>query len=208
MKRTYYHPLLYYLPTIGILGFIILFFVATYYYPGGSYHDRSSRTFSWMHNYWCNLMEAKALNGAPNPARYIAITATFFLCAGVAGFYYLFPRYFVMRKFWKWFIQYVGIGAMLFAALLFTRHHDLVLNIAGALGGFALIGTLIALQHDQSFKMLWIGVFCLLLIGLNNYMYYTRIYVEFLPLIQKITLLIVLGWMLALNLVFMNDAVE
>lgn len=204
MKERAHHPFFYYLPTIGILGFVLLFFVAAYYYPGGSYRDRSAESFSWIDNYWCNLMDVRALNGQPNPARFIAITATFFLCFGVAGFYYIFPRYFVMRKFWKVFVEFVGMGSMLFAVLLFTKHHDFVLNIAGSLGGLALIGTLVALEHNHQYRMLWLGAFCLLLIGLNSYMYYTRVFVEWLPLLQKFTLLVVLGWMLALNLLFMR----
>lgn len=204
MKNGIHNPFLYYLPSIGIAGFFILFFVATQYYPGGSYYDRSADSFSWTHNYWCNLMDKRALNGELNPARTLAITATFFLCAGMAAFYYIFPRYFVMRKFWKIFVQVVGIGSMLFAVLLFTKHHDFVLNIAGTLGGLALIGTLVALEHSLQYRMLWIGRFCFLLIMLNSYIYYTRVFVDFLPVLQKITLLLVLPWMMALNLLFMK----
>ena len=208
MKRGIYHQFIYYLPTIGILGFFILFFIAAAYYPGGSYQDRSAESFSWTKNYWCNLMDIRALNGKPNPARYYALAATFSLCIGVAGFYFLFPRYFVMRKFWKWCVQYVGIGSMLFAVLLFTKHHDFVLNIAGTLGGLALIGTLVALENSGRYIMLWIGVFCMLLIIMNSYVYYTRVYVEYLPILQKITLVIVLPWMMALNLIYMKKTKE
>jgi len=197
------HPfLVYYLPTIGILLFFVLFFVASAYYPGGSYHNRSATSFSWMHNYWCNMMEVKALNGEPNDARITAITATFILCFGIASFYYLFPRYFVMRKFWKWVIEFLGIGSMIFAVFLFTQEHDLVLNIAGGLGGFALLGTLVALRHHKLYGLLWLGRFSILLILVNNYMYYTRVQVVYLPFIQKISLFIVLVWIIAMNIAF------
>lgn len=202
MRKKLHEHIIYWLPSIGIAGFILLFFIATLLYPGGSYHDRKAEGFSWMHNYWCNLMEINALNGQPNTARLTAITATFSLCCGVAFFYFLFPRYFIMRRFWKIVVQYVGIGSMIFAFFLFTQEHDLVLNIAGGLGGIALIGTLTALRHQKYFRLLWIGTACLFLICVNNYMYYTRVYVSYLPLIQKITLFLVLFWMLALNVAF------
>lgn len=202
MREKKHSLLVFYLPTIAIFIFFALFFVSSAYYPGGSYHDRSATSFSWMHNYWCNLMEERALNGELNSVRIVSIVATFILCFGIASFYYLFPRYFVMRKFWKWIIEFLGIGSMIFAIFLFTREHDLVLNIAGGLGGFALFGTLVALRHQKLFGLLWLGRFSLLLIVVNNYMYYTRVQVVYLPLIQKITLFIVLFWIVAMNSAF------
>jgi hypothetical protein len=121
------------------------------------------------------------------------------LCAGVASFYLLFPRFFVMRKFWKLFVEFFGLASMCFAALLFTSHHDLVLNIAGTLGGIALFGTLTALRNQHFYRLLWVGAFCMLLLAINSYIYFTRVLVEYLPVIQKITLLVFPLWMMAVS---------
>ena len=193
-------------PTIAIIGFLVLYVISTYFYPGGSYHDRSASGFSWMYNYWCNLMEIEALNGEKNDARLIAITGTAILCIGIGYFYFLFPRYFEMRKLWRMAIRIVGMTSMIFAVFLFTSYHDTVLNIAGIFGFIAFIGTLIALRRSNFFFILWLGVFSILLIGLNNYIYYSHIYIEYLPLIQKITMTIVLTWMIAVNLVFIRSS--
>lgn len=181
-----------------------MYFISTIYYPGGSYYDRTSEGFSWLHNYWCNLLEKTALNGEPNKARIIAILGTQSLCIGVGMFYYLFPDHFEMRKLWQIVTKFVGVLSMLFAAFLYTEYHDTVLNIAGVFGGIAFLGTLIALHRNSSFGLLWLGALGFFMIGVNNYMYYTRIFHDYLPLIQKITLILVLSWFIAVNLTFVK----
>ncbi|HEV7621655.1 MAG TPA: hypothetical protein VGO09_07980, partial [Flavisolibacter sp.] len=51
-------------PVFGSFAFIILYIIATIYYPGGSQANNVSKGFSWVHNYWCNLLNEKAINGA------------------------------------------------------------------------------------------------------------------------------------------------
>jgi hypothetical protein len=192
------------LPTLGILMFFLMYIISTVYYPGGSYYDRSADGFSWMHNYWCNLMGNEALNGEPNTARYPAIIGTQFLCFGVGIFYYIFPNQFEIRKLWRIVIRIVGVLSMVFAAFLYTDQHDTVLNVAGVFGGIAFIGTLTALNRNGSYLLLWLGVFGMLMITINNYMYYTRVLHEYLPLFQKVTLILVLSWFIAVNQTFVK----
>src|SRR3954449_6164304 len=71
-KRIYLWTLL---PLFGIILFLLLYFIATLYYPGGAQFDKTTKGFSWTQNYWCNLLNENAINGLPNPARPIAITA-------------------------------------------------------------------------------------------------------------------------------------
>jgi hypothetical protein len=44
------------------------------------------------------------------------------------------------------------------------------------------------------------GVVCVLLLIINNYIYFSRNFVEVLPLLQKITFAIVLIWIIGLNM--------
>ncbi|QKG55346.1 hypothetical protein GKZ68_01040 [Hymenobacter sp. BRD128] len=97
-------------------------------------------------------------------------------------------------------IRITGILAMVFASFIFTDYHDLVINIAGLLGLVALAGTFVGLYRTKLRKLLWLGVLCLLLLVANNYVYYTGHLLYFLPVIQKITLLIVLTWLSLLNI--------
>ena len=204
-SKRYKKLLLHLIPTIGIFAFFILYFISTLYYPGGSYAERDAEGFSWMHNYWCNLLDRESLNGEINNARPWAITATACLCFGIGCFYYLFPKYFEMRKLWKIFIRFVGVLSMCFAIFIFTVYHDQLLNIAGICGGAAFLGTLVALRRNHHFKLLWFGAFSFSLIGVNNYMYYTDVLIEYLPAFQKFSMIVVLLWFVLTNIAFVRS---
>lgn len=45
----------------------------------------------------------------------------------------------------------------------------------------------------------WTGTIHLILLGLNNYIYYTPHGLSYLPLLQKLTFVIVLWWIVGLN---------
>jgi hypothetical protein len=61
-------------PLFGSIVFVLLYFAATLLYPGGSQVDIDSKGFSWLHNYWCNLLSVTAINKQHNAARPLAIT--------------------------------------------------------------------------------------------------------------------------------------
>lgn len=190
------------LPTVGILFFLIFYIYASTLYPGGSQSNRNSSSFSWWGNYWCDLLRKEAINGMSNISRPFALVSTFSLCFGVGIFYLLFPDHFIMGKFWRRVVQIFGISAVLFAFFLYTDEHDIVLNIAGILGFLALIGTSVALYRNNSLRLLWMGGLCAFLVISNAYIYYSRMFVEYLPFIQKITTVFVLAWVVGLNFVF------
>ncbi|PIQ21332.1 MAG: hypothetical protein COW65_09725 [Cytophagales bacterium CG18_big_fil_WC_8_21_14_2_50_42_9] len=97
-------------PLFGSTLFLLLYFVATLYYPGGSQFDKNTKGFSWAHNYWCNLLNENAINGQPNPARPIALTAMMVLCLTLTVFWYLFPIQADLKKTARivnvWFYSY------------------------------------------------------------------------------------------------------
>ena len=92
-----------------------------------------------------------------------------------------------------------GIVSMLLASLIFTPYHDLVINLAGLFGLITLFYTFRGLYQHHYKRLFWLGCSCLLLIGLNNYIYYTHNYLSYLPLLQKITFTCFLGWIGLLN---------
>ena len=104
-----------------------LYIVATLFYPGGSQADKNSIGFSWINNYWCNLLNENAINGQYNPAKPIAMTGMFVLCLTLSFFWFFFPRQINLGKFAKLAIQISGTLAMTIAFFLFTNiDHDLV----------------------------------------------------------------------------------
>ncbi len=189
-------------PTFCIALFIALYIYSTSLYPGGSYSNPSQLGYSWVHNYLCNLVGPNALNGQINEAKNISIIAIFILGFGIGYFYLIFPRYFEMRKLWRRVIQSAGVASMFFAVFLFTDQHDLVLNIAGILGVITIFGSLVALSRHNAYGLMWTGLACCFLIAANAYIYYTKLFIDWLPLIQKITITILLLWIVLMNLSF------
>lgn len=73
----------YHLPAIGLAVALCLFVVAGMYYPGGTTDSASTVGYSLVHNFVSTLFAPRALNGAPNPARFVAMPAMLFLCVSL-----------------------------------------------------------------------------------------------------------------------------
>jgi hypothetical protein len=188
-------------PIFGVLIFVLLYFFATLFYPGGSQVDKNSIGFSWTNNYWCNLLSENAINGQPNPAKPIALTGMFVLCLTLSLFWFIFPRQINIRKSLKFTIQVSGILAMTVAFFLFTHiNHDLVMNIASSFGSIATIGTFMGLYKNKWFWLFAFGLLNILFVGLNNLCYYNKELIVYLPVIQKISFVTFLIWVCCINI--------
>lgn len=189
-----------YTTIIGITLFVLIYIFSAALYPGGSQADLTSEGFDWVHNYWCNLLNTEAMNGRPNPARPYAITATIVLCGSIAIFFYQFSGALELTARWRQTIRISGLSSMVCAALIFTRWHDLMTTLASMFGLVALAGVIIVLISNKMHAFLRWAALCILLMGVNNYIYYSGYYLVALPLLQKITFLVVLGWVVALSI--------
>jgi hypothetical protein len=188
-------------PILGVLIFVLLYFFATRFYPGGSQVDRNSIGFSWTNNYWCNLLNETAINGQPNLAKPIALTGMFVLCATLSFFWFIFPTQINNSKNLKCTIQVSGILAMTVAFFLFTHlNHDLVTNLATSFGAIATIETFIGLYKNKLFGLFAFGLLNILLVALNNLCYYNKALIVYLPVIQKISFATFLVWVCCINI--------
>jgi hypothetical protein len=187
------------LPVWGILLFMLLYVVAALLYPGGSDADKTTTGFSWQNNYWCELMASYAQNGKPNTARPVAILAMIVLAVSLIIFWNNIAGLFAYPKSSSRVTQYCGTGSMLVLPFLFTGLHDPVINIAGLLGCIAIISLLTNLYKHKMHLPFYMGIFCLLLCGINNYVYYSKDLLHSLPVIQKISFLIFLLWFILLS---------
>jgi hypothetical protein len=188
-------------PILGTILFIILYFIATLFYPGGSQVDKNSIGFSWLNNYWCNLLNEQAINGQPNSAKPIAVAAMFILCLTLILFWFMFPKYVAVDKRLAIIIKGCGSLAMLTGFLLFTNiNHDPITNLASGFGIIAAIGVLIGLYKIGWHMLFVLGLLNFLLVALNNYVYYTRGLIVYLPVIQKITFALFLFWICSIDL--------
>lgn len=191
-------------PLLGTLVFLILYVIGSLVYPGGSQMDKHSEGFSWMNNYWCNLLGLYAINGEYNPARPIAITGMFVLCVTMSVFWYLFPKRIEYDKNNKLIIQLSGSLSMSVAMFVFTEMHDAIINTAGLLGIIAIVGSLIGLYKIKWYGLMIFGSLNLGLLLLNNYIYHIKIFIVYLPMIQKISFISYLIWICIIDIKFFN----
>lgn len=189
------------IPVFGTLLFVILYIIATLLYPGGSQVDKHSAGFSWVNNYWCNLLNENAINGQHNPAKPVAMTGMFILCLSISFFWMLFPRYINVSKNLRLTIQCTGIPAMVIAFFLFTNiNHDLIINTACTFGLIAMVGVFIGLYKTKWYGLFAAGFLNILLIAINNYVYYTKGLIIYLPVVQKISFATFLIWICCIDI--------
>lgn len=189
----------YLVPVTCILLFAGLYLLATFHYPGGSQADSHSPGFSWKNNYWCNLLNEKAINGEVNNARPYAMVGMAILCTGLIMFWWMFSISVVKNKWWKRIIPAAGTLAMTGAFFSFTSLHDMVINMASACGLVALTGTLVGLYKQQWHLLFRWGLLNIFLVLLNNLFYYTPSLISYLPVIQKISFGVFLFWFSAIS---------
>jgi hypothetical protein len=187
------------IPLIGIIIFVVLYIYASMLYPGGSQADLHSVGYDWLHNYWCNLMNDQAMNGQPNPAKPFAVVAMVILCLSLLVFFIQFATFFVQSIIWKSLIIWCGSLSMFLAIFMFTSYHDVMTTLSSVFGLFVVVGIIREVYISGFMKFKFTGFICLLLLGLNNYIYYTQHFIEWLPLLQKITFGVVLIWIIGLS---------
>jgi len=188
-------------PFIGSIVFSGLYLVAAILYPGGSSADIHSTGFSLLDNYWCNLLNDKALNGQPNTSKPYAVAAMLVLSCSLLFFWWQFAAVVYWGKQVKRGIQICGtLGSLCMLFLPFGKH-DLVINLSALFGGIALVLVIIALRRMNLINLYRTGLFNLVLIGINNIVYYTEKLLWMLPVVQKITFLFFICWMAFTSLV-------
>ncbi len=188
-------------PVFGTLVFVLLYIAATLLYPGGSQVDKNSTGFDWFNNYWCNLLNKYAINGQHNPARPVAITGLLVLCLALTTFWFLFSRHSHSGKVPGLIIRLFGTFAMIISLFLFTNmNHDLVTNLASGFGLIATVTVLIVLYKMKWYGLLIFGIFNLLLVSGNNYLYYHEELIVYLPVVQKVSFAAFLLWVCCITI--------
>ena len=189
------------IPIIGSLLFIALYIIAAFLYPGGYETNKTATGFSWTNNYWCNLLHDDAINGETNIGKPFAVTGLFILGIALSTFWVIFPKQIDANKSFGLIIPTSGMIAMPSAFLLVTDiDHDLVINFAGFFGSVATTGTIICLYRKKWFGLFAFGLFNILLIVLNNYLYHTKGMMIYLPVVQKISFLSFLVWICCIEM--------
>ena len=182
------------MPIAGIGLFVLLYFIASSLYPGGSNFDRAAVGFSWQSNYWCDLLSHTAKNGEINSAQPVAMTAMGILSASLSVFWYNLPLLFPKSNHYALAGRWAGIISMVLVCFVYTSYHDVIINVAGGFGLIALLTTFASLYRSRLYEMLWLGLFCLLLMVLNQYIYQSGHHLVYLAVVQKVSFATFLTW--------------
>jgi len=183
---------------LGILSTITLLVIAAAQYPGGSQADQTAVGYDWSNNYISNLFGELAVNGATNPGRYWAIAGMFFLSISLAWFFVSFAKK-IPQKRAAQVLKYTGISGMVFTFLIATPLHDVMIPIASTL---FLIGIFYSTVFVFKSKLRGLQLLCtstLLAFYLSLYCYGSGDFRAYLPVLQKITFLLVLLLVLGLE---------
>lgn len=189
------------IPFVGSIVFSGLYLIAAILYPGGSPADIHSTGFSLLDNYWCNLLNDKALNGLPNGSKPYAVAAMLVLGCSLLFFWWQFAAIVNWSKPIKQGIQICGSLSSFCMLFLPFGNHDLVINLSTLFGGIALVLVIIALRRMNLNSLYKTALFNLVLIGINNIVYYTEKLLWMLPVVQKITFLFFICWIALTSLV-------
>lgn len=183
---------------LGIAISMLLLLVATLYYPGGSQDNINSIGFDWKNNYLCNLFGEKAVNGSDNASRVWAISGMFFLCTSFALFFNEFSKK-ITRKGAARVIKYFGVCSMIFAFLAVTPYHDTMITIATTLALVSIFYITVFVFKSRLYLFKILSIVYLLVSYCCNYIYYAGSHIEFLPIMQKVVLLVTIIWILGLE---------
>ncbi len=168
-----------------VAGCLILY--ASSLYPGGSLTDPQSVGFNWNKNFFSNLFEAKAINGADNPGRYWAVGGVMFLSIGFAIFFARFSKKIPVPPAAS-MIKYLGMGGMLFTFLIATPLHDIMVIAASSLFLMTLFYITVFILKSKRFLLKVASVASMLIIYFNLYLFGTGHW-ELLAIMQKLMLL-------------------
>lgn len=91
-------------------------------------------------------------------------------------------------------MQISGLISMATGMLIFTRLHDIIINITGLCAVIAIAGTFAGLRKLRWKRLFWLGIVNLLLIAVSNILYYGPGLIFYLPVVQKISFLFFLLW--------------
>lgn len=186
------------LPLFGI-GFALAFlFIAVTQYPGGSQHDEMSVGFSWRHNYLSNLLNPVAVNGSENPAYPWAVGGVGCLCASAALVFVRLSAK-IPQKSAANIIRYAGVGAMLASLLVATPLHDVAVRISGPLLMLALFYATVFIFKTKLHWLKALSVLYLATLYGTALIYFTSTGLAYLPIVQKLNLLVAIAWLLAVE---------
>lgn len=183
---------------ISIASSAVLLGIAAYLYPGGSEFDPAAIGFDLRHNYLCNLFKETAINGQYNPGRLWAIVGMVFLSGTFAAFFIRASGK-IPHPTGARIIKWCGVGAAICAFLAVTLWHNLMTNIGVVLAMLALFYLMVFIFKTRLIWLKILSIVSLAALYFSAFIYYTQIWIDLLPIMQKIEWALLIAWMLSLE---------
>ena len=193
-----------YLPTIGCILFLLLMTIASINYPGGSEVKECSIGYSWEDNYLCDVLADVSHSNDHHHFHRVGLAAMICFCGGISMFFFYFPSWMNVQGPWRFVIKWMGLISMIGAMLIFTNLHNIMIAVSSILALPALIGVFNILYRRRLFPFFFAGILILILLVINNVIYYTDYMVQWLPQIQKISAICIVHWLVVMNWKFIN----
>ena len=188
----------FWLPLVGVTVFLVAYGYAASVYPGGTRQDAHTVGYHHLANYWCDLLDAVAYDGRPNPGRPVALAATVMLPLALAPLWFSLPALFgaVDRRSRALaaVVRGAGVVALCAAALVFTSWHDRAINIGAAAGSVAGIAALAGLVRGRQWMLASGGVLAAAAATLNYALWSTGLAPDVTPIAQKGAYVVILAW--------------
>jgi len=200
VKTDFPKPYVLLLPLVGMGLFVFLYILAAINYPGGSWNFTDQNGFSFRHNYLCDLLDHYAINGELNTARFFAQAALGALCISIILLWFFLPILFSTKSTNLIIMRWFGVLSLITTLSLASGTHDIIVRIAGVFGAIALIIFFVELYKIQHYKLLMLGIFCLIIFCANYYIYEIGSYIKLLPVLQKITFICFILWFVLLDI--------
>ena len=184
------------IPLAGVLIALVLFIWAASKYPGG---------YDWANDFISTFFAATTPSGDVNEARYYAVAAMFVLCVSVAILFHVLSTC-ANRLVHHKVLQIGGIGSMVYAFLVVTPMHDLLVSISLVFFLAAMAAAIHLLYVERRWVLFWAGLMCLGILLSAAAMYYGNVLWNLLPLAQKASFVVCLIWLLAMQFALENRA--
>ena len=185
-----------YFPIVGMVAYLMLFSVATTYYPGGSVNVPNATEHSFFHNFLCDLMNPTGAGGVINIARPLAIVAHLVLSFTMISFFYILPEIFEKNNLKTKLIRVFGVITMTVFIFMYTPYHDLIVTLTGVFGTLALIPFFIEVQKYKGKRLKQLAYACYMMSLVVFISFQTKIGFYFLPFLQKITFVLDAIWVI------------